>query len=109
MKIFKLLVFFLCQHTKKVFIKGEYIDEAIEKSYDAFKYNVEDYFYQSVTISAIKWSCFSVALLIAYIVIFRPFLTQLKEEIWLTEGMLNLIPTKLLLENTDLRKILFKK
>lgn len=34
---------------------------------------------------------------------------QLKEEIWLTQGMINLIPTKLLINNERLREEILKR
>ncbi len=78
-------------------------------AYERFRSSAENKFYQSETVAAVKWACFSVALVAAYILICAPFLSQLKDEIWLTEGMINLIPTKLLMENAELKKSIFQQ
>ncbi len=85
------------------------MDPAIEKSYNVFINSMSDYFQRSVTISLIKLVCFTSALVLCYAIIFERLLELLKEEMWLTQGMLNLIPINMLLSVPRLKEELLKQ
>ena len=66
------------------------------------------YFDKVLLIEFIKMLCFIIGLIVAFVLIFVPFLNQLKIKIWQTRGMLNMIPTKLLLNNDNLKEQFLK-
>ena len=56
-----------------------------------------------------KCPCFFVILVLMYVIIYFQFLSKLRDDIWVTEGIINLIPTKLLIENKKLATTILKK
>ncbi|MDR3547581.1 MAG: hypothetical protein P4M11_04795 [Candidatus Pacebacteria bacterium] len=53
--------------------------------------------------TAIKNGCFLGALVLSYFFIISGFISRLKEEIWQTKGLLNLIPTRFILSSPELK------
>lgn len=92
-----------------VYIKEEFSDDAVEYLVDLFVQEMDNYFNQSLNIWLIKFICFTVAMILGYFIIFARLLNQLKKEIWLAQGMLNLIPTSILLGNTELKSLVLKQ
>ena len=103
---FKLTVIILASI---VYIKIEYADTAITKSFNIFKKSVEDSFQTYVFISKIEVLCLIVVLAFVYFFVCRQFLKTLRDVVWTTQGITSLIPTTILLENLRLRKIILKE
>ena len=79
-------------------------------SYETFMGDVKNYFKSFTMISQVKLACFIVVILIMYLIFEHSFLKQFRDDIWLTQAMINLIPTKLLLNNKKLKdSVLFGK
>ena len=84
------------------------MDPAIRMSYNIYKKSVENYIGKFTQNMGIKCLICFVILILLYIFICEPLLYQLRIEIERLQGMINLIPTKLLLENEELKNLLFK-
>ena len=80
------------------------MDRAIESSNKVFTEDVTNYFDMFSRIALIEWLCFMAGMILIEILILFPFISKLKDEIWFTQSMINLIPTKLLFENKKLKE-----
>ena len=85
-------------------MKTEFLDVAYEKAYNVYMKDAVDYVDDTKLWTSIRNGCFLGVLLIAYIVIIMQFINQLKREIWHTRGLLNMMPTRYLLNNKNLKK-----
>ena len=86
------------------FMKVTYIDPAIMSSFKIFTNSVIKYFERFVFIYKVKWPCVGVLLILIYLILFLPIMFNLRDEIWLIQALVNLIPTKLLKENKKLKE-----
>lgn len=97
---------YACKHNKNIivgYIKDNFLDVGYDALEDTFMGEAIGFFGNTKTWTAIKDACFMVAFLLGYIFIINGFLNRLKEEMWQTKGLLNLIPTKFILNNPELK------
>jgi hypothetical protein len=87
----------------------EYLFLGLDLIFQEFLKSTYGYFDDIKLIGLMKMLGFIFALIFAYIFIFNKFLDQLKREIWQTKGMLNMIPTKLLLKHPKLKEQFLKQ
>jgi len=80
-----------------------FIEYGFDMSVDAYLQDADNFFVNAKSWTAIRNSCFIAALLISYFGIVVGFINRLKNEIWQTKGLLNLIPTKFVLSNHELK------
>ena len=92
-----------------MYIKNEYIDTSITKAFNIFKKSVEDSLNMYVFISKIESLCLLLILVFIYLFVCQQFLKSLRDVVWTTQGITNLIPTTILLENIKLRQIILKE
>lgn len=66
--------------------------------------SAQQYLSSSLQIDEIKFSVFIVVIFAIFIFIWTPYLRNLKNKIWRTKGMLNMIPIDIIKENDKLKK-----
>ena len=92
-----------------VHIKTNYIDPAIKVSYKAYKNNVEDYFKEYIMITLLEFICLPIVILFIYFAIYRRLLNYLSNQLLITQEIMSLLPTYLLLENSKLKEHVLKE
>jgi len=65
----------------------------------------DDYLDYIDTVSKVKFSIFIVAIFFIFFVIWSPYLRRLKEKIFRTKGMLNMIPMNIITKNENLKNV----
>ena len=90
-----------------VYIRLKYIENAIRHTYTVLKESVDGNYNQFVVLLGIICPCITILLMVLYILMYQPFLNKLKASIWITQGMISLIPTKLFTTNKKLGKLIF--
>ncbi len=71
--------------------------------FSEFLDNSQSYFDETKLIGLLKMFGFFLLVFLSYTFIMFFFLLRLKKEIWKTKSMLNMIPTKILLNNDSLK------
>eukprot|EP00831_Metopus_contortus_P028958 TRINITY_DN23923_c0_g1_i1.p1 TRINITY_DN23923_c0_g1~~TRINITY_DN23923_c0_g1_i1.p1 ORF type:complete len:202 (-),score=55.00 TRINITY_DN23923_c0_g1_i1:22-627(-) len=90
-----------------IHISDAYLRPALVTLRSAFFSDIIDYIEQFQLICLLKGILFCIVLIAAYLFFVRRFIIQLKEEIWETKGILNLIPTRFIMNNSVLKKQFF--
>jgi hypothetical protein len=86
------------------FIETEYLNIALKALFSEFLKDSMTYFESVSGLTYVKMCTFIFGILLISGVIFHNFIKQTKKEIQQTKGMLNVIPTKLLLTNQKLQE-----
>lgn len=66
--------------------------------------SAKNYLSSNLQIDEIKFSVFIVVIFAIFIFVWTPYLRNLKNKIWRTKGMLNMIPIDIIKENDKLKK-----
>ncbi len=98
-----LRLFFKSNFPKIAYIKDHFLDMAYEMLSQAYLADADTFFGNAKSWTAIRNGCFMGLLVVSYFWIILGFIRRLKDEIWQTKGLLNLIPTKFILTNQDLK------
>jgi len=84
-------------------MKTIFLNVGYEKLIDAFVKDATNYVKSTEMWTSIRNSSFLFALVVVYILIISGFISRLNQEIWRAKGLLDVIPTKFLLANSELR------
>lgn len=66
--------------------------------------SAKNYLSSYLQIDEIKFSVFIVVIFAIFLFVWTPYLRNLKNKIWRTKGMLNMIPIDIIKENDKLKK-----
>lgn len=82
---------------------NNFLDVAYEQLLNAFMDDAGNYVGKMKMLTSVRNGCFLSVLILFYSVAIIKFIETLKDEIWKTKGLLNFIPTKFLIKNSELK------